>query len=172
MGLKLFRVGAAIVLGMLALQVCSGSTSSQPSAHVSSDTSNIVTGSVGSGSSTILQDGGGEVASYALQVRRAANSKQLIRFAGRCDSACTLYLQLPRSQTCILPGASFGFHLPSGGHERSNRRAARFLLNSYPGWVRSWIAGQGGLKSQLVRMDYGYARQYVRACRSASVFPA
>jgi hypothetical protein len=95
---------------------------------------------------------------------RLKEAGRSLRFAGRCDSACTLFLALPRAKTCVSPGASFGFHLPYGASRRGNQMAAQYLLSSYPGWVRSWIAEQGGLSGQIKTMSYAYASQFLPTC--------
>ncbi len=114
---------------------------------------------------TIRNDRGGQVIHYALKMLRLKEAGHSVRFSGRCDSACTLYLALPRSKTCVSPGASFGFHLPYGASRAGNQVAAQYLLSSYPGWVRSWIADKGGLKSQIKTMGYGYASQFLPTCK-------
>jgi hypothetical protein len=116
---------------------------------------------------TIRNDRGGQVINYALRMLRVKEAGRSVRFSGRCDSACTLYLALPRSRTCISQGASFGFHLPYGASPAGNRIAARYLLSSYPGWVKSWIQGRGGLSGQIKTMSYAYASQYLPTCSPA-----
>ena len=120
-------------------------------------------------SRTIFSDGGGEVIRYALSAKRLHRRGHLVRFAGRCDSACTLYLSMPRRLTCISPGASFGFHRPYGASARNNAVAARYMMRSYPGWVRRWIRARGGLSSGIRTMPYAYARRHLRPCRSTRV---
>lgn len=116
---------------------------------------------------TIGSDRGGYVIKYALRMLKWRKSGTSLRFAGRCESACTIYLALPSDQTCIVPGASFRFHAPYGaGTKKDNRIALSYMLNSYPGWVRSWIRSRGGLTRQLISMDYGYASKHMRACVS------
>lgn len=116
------------------------------------------------GSITILGDRGGEVIRYALRVKKAEKAGQSVRFAGRCDSACTLFLSMPRSRTCITPRASFGFHLPYGASPRGNQLAASYMMRKYPGWVRNWIAANGGLSRHVKTMNYEYASRYLPAC--------
>jgi len=113
---------------------------------------------------TIRNNSGGNVARYAIRVGQARQRGTLVRFAGRCDSACTLYLGLPSSQTCIARGASFRFHAPYLRSGKSSDAAKSFMHARYPGWVRSWIASKGGLSRKLITMDYEYARQFVRDC--------
>lgn len=117
---------------------------------------------------TVRSDHGGVILSYAMRVNRYRESGTPVRFDGRCDSACTLYLSLPRSQTCIAPGASFGFHLPFGSSSEGDREAAKYLLRQYPSWVRSWIRSKGGLSRTLKRMSYSHARRFLPRCKNKS----
>jgi hypothetical protein len=116
----------------------------------------------------IGSDRGGYVVQYALRMLKLKQSGKPVQFGGRCQSACTVYLALPRSQICISPGASFGFHAPYGAGTNGNRVARNYMLNSYPGWVRSWIGSRGGLSSRLITMDYAYASKFMRTCGVAT----
>ena len=113
-------------------------------------------------------DRGGYVMQYALRMLKLRKSGETVQFTGRCESACTIYLALPRAQTCISPSASFSFHAPYGASSRGNRIALSYMLNSYPGWVRSWINSRGGLSRRLIRMEYAYASKYMRTCGTTS----
>ena len=121
-----------------------------------------------SGASTsaarIGSDRGGEIITYAMRVAELKSADRDVRFSGACDSACTLHLSLPRSKTCVSAGASFGFHLPYGSSPKNNQVAANYLMRSYPGWVRSWIAARGGLSGNMKRMDFAYASQHLPVC--------
>lgn len=64
----------------------------------------------------------------------------------------------------LTPRASFGFHLPYGTSKRTNAIAAKYMLEQYPGWVRNWIARNGGLTNNIKRMGYAYASQYMKMC--------
>src|SRR5687768_12366704 len=63
---------------------------------------------------TVGSDRGGYVIKYALRMLKLRKSGTSLRFTGRCESACTVYLALPSNQTCIASGASFRFHAPYG----------------------------------------------------------
>ncbi|MGH6854867.1 MAG: hypothetical protein ACREDN_05575, partial [Aestuariivirga sp.] len=89
---------------------------------------------------SIRGDSGGQMLDYAIRMKRLERARGYVRFTGRCDSACTLYLALPSSRVCVSPGATFGFHLPTGASSRGNRIAANYMMRNYPGWVRAWIA--------------------------------
>jgi hypothetical protein len=113
---------------------------------------------------TIRNDRGGTIIRYALKSREIAESGRQLRFAGRCLSACTLYLSV--SKSCVTPQASFGFHLPYGAGKDGNAVAVKYMIRSYPGWVRSWISARGGLNSQMKIMPYEYAARYLPTCKS------
>ncbi|RST87665.1 hypothetical protein EJC49_04275 [Aquibium carbonis] len=113
---------------------------------------------------TVGHDTGGYVIDYALKMRKMERSGRAIRFSGRCDSACTLFLALPEAKACVSRGAAFGFHLPSGSSAGDNRLAANFMLKTYPAWVRRWLAQNGGLTSQLKVMHFDYASRYLPEC--------
>ena len=113
---------------------------------------------------TIRNNSGGNVARFAMRVGDVRRQGALVRFAGRCDSACTLYLGLPGSQMCVTRGASFRFHAPYMRSGKTSQSAQRFMYASYPGWVRNWIASRGGLSRRLIRMDYEYARRFLPEC--------
>ena len=123
----------------------------------------------GPNSLVIGGDRGGYLLKYALRMNKLKRSGTVLHFRGSCTSACTVYLALPRNQSCIAPGASFNFHLPYGSSAAGNRLAASYMLNSYPGWVRSWIRSKGGLSHKLISMNYSYAGKFMRTCsRSAA----
>ncbi len=113
---------------------------------------------------TISNNRGGHLIKYALQAKKLARDQKKVRIAGRCDSACTMYLTMPRQLTCITPNAKFGFHLPYGSSAKNNVVAAKYMIRSYPGWVKQWIADNNGLSRDMKTMTYSYARQYVKTC--------
>src|SRR5688572_16208386 len=118
---------------------------------------------------SIRNDSGGYVISYALKMMKLRESGRPVRFVGRCASACTLYLALPSEQTCVASEATFRFHAPYGAHQKGNAFMARYMLKSYPGWVRSWIHENGGLSSRTIVMDYSYASRFMRICDAESL---
>ncbi|EKF59951.1 hypothetical protein QWE_07631 [Agrobacterium albertimagni AOL15] len=112
----------------------------------------------------IRYDRGGYVIDYAIDMLKMEKSRRLVKFAGRCDSACTIYLGLNKAQTCITTAAKFGFHLPFGSDRRGNQVAANFMMKKYPKWVHKWLEANGGLSSKLKVMPYSYASQYIKPC--------
>ena len=115
---------------------------------------------------SIANNSGGNIASFAVEAAGYRNAGTMVRFSGRCDSACTLFLGLPTIQTCVSQGAYFRFHSPSAGSARSEHIAQNYLMRKYPGWVRNWIAQHNGLSHQLITMDYSTASQHMQTCNS------
>ncbi len=120
---------------------------------------------------TIRQDNGGMLIKYALQTATLQESGQQVKFAGRCDSACTLYLSLPEEQTCVTTRATFGFHLPKAATAEASLSAQAYLMGRYPDWVKSWIEENGGLSPELMVMDYRYASKFITPCNEKEAAP-
>ena len=117
-----------------------------------------------SGSLSISGDRGGYVIEYALRMLKLKQSRRQVEFRGSCDSACTLYLALPRSQVCVERQSSFTFHMPYGATGSGNKMAAAYMLNAYPSWVRTWINSKGGLSSRPILMNYAQASKFLATC--------
>jgi hypothetical protein len=113
---------------------------------------------------SIANNSGGNIAVFALAAADYLSVGTLVKFDGRCDSACTLFLGLPSKQTCINQGAYFRFHAPLGVSAKSEKIAHAYLMRKYPGWVRSWITSQNGLTRSLITMDYSYASKFIKPC--------
>jgi hypothetical protein len=116
----------------------------------------------------VRNDSGGYVVAYAMKVAKISHSDTRIRFAGRCDSACTMYLGLHRSKVCVEPGAYFRFHKPAARSAATVSAATRLLMRKYPTWVRQWIADNGGLTGTLKTMNFEYASRYLPVCRAVA----
>jgi hypothetical protein len=117
----------------------------------------------------INNDRGGYVIKYALRLQEMKEVGTRVEFTGGCLSACTLYLALPKSQTCISRRASFSFHAAYGAGPKGNRIATSYMLKKYPSWVRDWISSHGGLSRRLITMPASYASNYMRPCESRTV---
>jgi hypothetical protein len=113
---------------------------------------------------SIENDSGGYIIDYAIRFAEYEKNDEKIQFAGRCDSACTMFLALPKKQTCISPGAFFRFHSPYGGSAKQDEIASSFLLEKYPQWVTKWIAANGHLTDDLITMDFAYAKKFMNVC--------
>jgi hypothetical protein len=113
---------------------------------------------------TVSNDHGGMIVDYAIKTAQLEQTGQTVKFSGRCDSACTLYLGLNEDQLCVTPSARFGFHLPFGSSSQGNRTAASYLLKKYPGWVHGWLRANGGLSRSLKVMPYEYVSQHIKPC--------
>ena len=114
----------------------------------------------------VSYDRGGNLVDYARYVSSLQRQDVIVRIAGTCDSACTLFLSLPANKACVYPGATFGFHRAHGASQTANNWGTDYMMRSYPYWVRQWIYASGGLSSRIKRMDYRYAAQFVPTCRA------
>ncbi|MGX5849987.1 hypothetical protein ACWGTO_23195 [Mesorhizobium sp. PL10] len=144
-------------LGLMGAMVSAGSADELLRPRINLGTANV---------KTISGDRGGYVIDYAIRALKMRRSGTFVRFSGSCDSACTLYLSMPKSKVCVTRNASFGFHLPYGVSARGNQVAANFMMKNYPGWVRGWIAKRGGLKSSIATMTYADASRFLPTCPS------
>jgi len=113
---------------------------------------------------SVKDDSGGNIAQYIIRTEEYRATQTQVSFAGRCDSACTLYLNLEPEQLCIRQGAYFRFHAPTANSARVKRMAVAVMLERYPDWVKDWIFMKGGLGRRFMTMDYDYARQFVQPC--------
>ncbi len=118
----------------------------------------------GLSSVSIRGNSGGMIGSFALQAAKYRGSGTLVKFSGRCDSACTLFLGLPKSQMCISRGAYFRFHAPTHPSAHAASVAKKYMMRKYPGWVKNWIGNRKGLTQRLITMDYQYASRFIRTC--------
>mgnify|MGYP001793521652 FL=1 len=113
---------------------------------------------------SIRNDLGGSVVRYAQTVNRIRKQGRLVEISGRCDSACTLLLALPLQQVCIHQGASFGFHRAFGSNPTMNEWGTKYLIKSYPAWVKRWINDSGGLSHSIKRLTFQKAAHHIRKC--------
>jgi hypothetical protein len=150
-------ITAVMVAGLTATVWCQGANSTPLGGSIRSQ--NIA---------RINNDRGGYVIQYALNLQKMKRAGTQVQFVGRCLSACTLYMALPRSQTCISTRASFSFHAAYGASPKANRVATLYLLNTYPSWVRNWINSKGGLSRRLITMPFRYASKHMQACESVT----
>jgi len=102
---------------------------------------------------------GGSVAAYDRQWAAHGQSGASVRITGPCQSACTVLLRhIPRSRICVMPNASFGFHLAK------LPQATATLWNGYPGDIKAWINAHGGLKKEFVWMRAPDVYRYFKRC--------
>lgn len=106
---------------------------------------------------TIFEDHGGLIGEY-IQRYQSADS---VAIEGRCVSACTLALGLPRSRVCVKSGALLGFHsafvfTAQGTRGATEPLGTAFLWNSYPRAVRQ------RLKKLTTDMQYLTGSELIR----------
>lgn len=110
----------------------------------------------------ITDDRGGNVAAYAARVQAVRASGERVVIDGPCQSACTLYLNLPRHQICATPKAVLGFHSAVDAQfgfpaPETNQQ----MMSAYPPAVRAWISSRGGLWLNVIRVA---GRKFLQPC--------
>lgn len=114
----------------------------------------------------ITADPGGNLAAYQAKVYALLASGERVTIDGQCNSACTLYLTLPKGQVCVTRRASFTFHAATDsrlGLPLPNQTLA--LFKAYPPAIQIWIGRHGGLSWIPIRMGSGDAASIVGTCR-------
>lgn len=94
----------------------------------------------------IDDDNGGNVDTFRMWYKRLADSGAPVVLRGICVSACTFILSLPKSQVCVEPTASLGFHTWSTGREPDQSYTDAGARRLYPIVVQKWLAAQVAMK--------------------------
>jgi hypothetical protein len=95
----------------------------------------------------VYDNHGGSVADYDARWAAYGSQGVSVRIVGPCQSACTVLLgHIPRSRICVMPAASFGFHL---AHLAA---ATATLWNAYPADIKAWVKQHGGLQRDFIWM--------------------
>lgn len=111
----------------------------------------------------ITNDNGGSYREYVAKVEQARFSGERVVIDGACQSACTLYLNLPPQQVCATSRGWFGFHAAIDrqfGYPHPETTLK--VWNAYPPKVRIAVGQAGGLWLDVKRFP---ARRFVRACK-------
>ena len=107
----------------------------------------------------VYDDHGGSVAAYDARWTGLAEQGVSVRIVGPCQSACTDLLgHIPRSRICVMPNASFGFHLAG------LQSATEILWGGYQDDIRGWINAHGGLTHELMWMRAPDIFRYFKRC--------
>lgn len=93
----------------------------------------------------IDDDYGGIVDTFMMWYKRLADSGAPVVLRGICVSACTLVLRLPKSQVCVEPTASLGFHLWAASGKPDVSLTAAGVRRYYPIAVQEWLKKQEAL---------------------------
>jgi hypothetical protein len=103
---------------------------------------------------------GGSTKRFAAIVARYRQSGEEFRITGHCQSACTMFLALPK--VCIEPGAELLFH--AGKHEF----ATELMISSYNTRLRKYLRQQHAMETPAFHTVSGrdMIRKFgYRACR-------
>jgi hypothetical protein len=109
----------------------------------------------------ISDNHGGSVAQYDARWAGLAAQGVSVRIVGPCQSACTVLLgHIPRGRICVMPNASFGFHLANLASAQATLWAA------YAPDIRAWINAHGGLTHEFMWMRVPDIYRYFSRCKS------
>lgn len=115
----------------------------------------------------IYQDHGGYVVEFLTKKRYYESNGYEVEFHGPCESACTMYLGLPKDKLCVGPNAKFGFHKPyftDRVDPEAVAYAEKIILEEYPKWVRKWIEESGGLKGYVKYLPKEIIKEHMKEC--------
>jgi len=106
----------------------------------------------------ITGDKGGQIGPYLYKFVALRSVGERIIIDGPCLSACTLVTAvMPRSQICVTPRASLGFHAAwapdQAGRKTMHRAGTKLVYKIYPKQIRSWIARNGGLNDRMIYLS-------------------
>ena len=110
----------------------------------------------------ITRDHGGLVDEYKAKYADIRDRGERVVIDGICNSACTLVLGIvPLNRVCVTPRASLGFHQAyydkslTFGVKVTSYAGTADLMSYYPETVKSWIARQGGLSTDMKKVKNG-----------------
>ena len=110
----------------------------------------------------ITRDHGGLVDEYKAKYAEIRDRGERVVIDGICNSACTLVLGIvPLNRVCVTPRASLGFHQAyydkslTFGVKVTSYAGTADLMSYYPETVKSWIARQGGLSTDMKKVKNG-----------------
>jgi hypothetical protein len=165
---KLFKAGVAVSLILSAFTISAEARTEGAKRYWLTGKSTVQSSVIGKRRSQTVSIGnnrGGKILRYAVWANKHRQSGKQVAITGSCDSACTLLLSLPPSQLCLGPRASFRFHSPAARSSRSVAMARSYMMSRYPGWVRSYVSRNGGMRtSRLVTMNHAYASRFIKSC--------
>jgi hypothetical protein len=106
---------------------------------------------------------GGKTKEFAQDLARFRQSGEPFRIVGHCQSACTMFLALPK--VCIAPGAELLFH--AGNDATATSR----MYNSYNSKLKAYLKAQGAMETKSFHTISGrdmISRFGYRACKGGN----
>lgn len=110
---------------------------------------------------------GGSIEEFRAELGPIARSKERVHVEGRCYSACTVILSLPRSRICIGPRTEFGFHAAFdviGGVKKTSAQGTMELIGLYQRPIFDWIVEHGGLTPHAIVLTGAPLRKLFPRC--------
>src|ERR1700691_1866424 len=118
----------------------------------------------------IKDDLGGNIGAYWSRFVAIRDAGEQVEIDGKCFSACTMVLGIvPQNRICVTENALLCFHAAYRpgilGFKVINEPATRTLLSFYPDQIRQWIAGRGGLGTEMMYLSGHDLLAMYRECR-------
>lgn len=110
----------------------------------------------------ITADRGGTVVDYIIKLKKYEKENVAIKIAGKCASACTIYLA--HDNVCVTKNARLMFHAPYGADREGNEMIKGYLWRKYPKWAQNYINARGGLTSKEIWIDYKVLKDNIKTC--------
>lgn len=88
----------------------------------------------------IENDLGGSLNRYAREFKAYQKSGERVEIAGRCASACTIYIALPNA--CIHPEAKLGFHTATAFGLAPSEAGNKWVAQFYPAKLKAKFMGE------------------------------
>jgi hypothetical protein len=98
---------------------------------------------------TVLQgETGGRIDEHWSRFRDIYNSGADVEVHGKCNSACTLITNMPKSRLCFAEGSHLGFHWAREvvWNGPPSRESTEWMIDHYPPDIRAWLDAQGGIE--------------------------
>jgi hypothetical protein len=110
---------------------------------------------------------GGEFEGHMRQAREFQKRLTRIIIRGKCESMCTVVVDLNRERVCVTPEAILGFH--KGTTRWDDGMAMRFDF-IYSQDIARWISASGGLPMRgMLEMKWPTTNRFFRQCETGDL---
>jgi hypothetical protein len=113
---------------------------------------------------------GGSIDDFRAELASIEQSHERVRVEGKCYSACTVILSLPRSRICITERTEFGFHAAYNfvaGRKQTSAQGTMELIGLYQRPIFDYIVAHGGLTPKLILLKGRELRRYFPLCKDS-----
>jgi hypothetical protein len=110
---------------------------------------------------------GGNVSTFRSAARQVKRTGRKVVIDGPCYSACAIFADMARSNVCVTPKGSFGFHQGEvvGIRENGDELLLRRYTPEHSSDIAGWVNRNGGFPTQGFRvMSASAAGKYWKRC--------